>query len=538
MAARWRWAMPQGLALVLACWGTAALLLRPFFPAPFVDDWVYAWSVENLLENQRLEVIDFSSNVIYAQALWGALFCLPFGFSFAALRLSTWVLAGVALAGVYRLLREANASEAGAAFGTAALAAYPPFLMLSFSFMTDVPLIAVEAWTLVWFVRAYRDQSVRALVAGTALAAAGVAIRVVGVVPAMAMTAALLFDRRGWGRARGRFAMPLAAVGVAAGLASYHQHHVRHIADLSYIENTPGPRLEAMRDYAVALLPSWLPLSAEFLAVGLGLALAPVAVALIRQAGQGRHMAVLAAISILVVVTGQLTGGLHYPVFASEGTWISDELGSTVTLLPGWMPVAVPRAASIAATLAAWGSFLVIGAAAIRSRARATGRPVLWWSIAALLGMTALLWLATDRYILTFIPAALALVLGHSAPASWPRGAAALLVYAVIGVVAVRDRINAEQAVWSAVNDLVQRGVPVSAIDAGYSVNGWLQYAHPEQAHRDANGRVAVPFVNGDALLPWVVAASPLPGTEVDRVYRFDRLGRPPGSVFVLRRGV
>jgi hypothetical protein len=163
---------------------------------------------------------------------------------------------------------------------------------------------------------------------------------------------------------------------------------------------------------------------------------------------------------------------------------------------------------------------------------------VLWWSIAALLGMTALLWLATDRYILTFIPAALALVLGHSAPASWPRGAAALLVYAVIGVVAVRDRINAEQAVWSAVNDLVQRGVPVSAIDAGYSVNGWLQYAHPEQAHRDANGRVAVPFVNGDALLPWVVAASPLPGTEVDRVYRFDRLGRPPGSVFVLRRGI
>jgi hypothetical protein len=535
-SARRPWIIERGLAIVLGCWGAAALMLRPFFPAPFVDDWVYAWSVENLVSNHRLEVIDFSSNVIYASALWGALFCLPFGFSFAALRVSTWVLGSVALAGVYRLLREANASEAGATFGTACLAAYPPFLMLSFSFMTDVPLVAVATWTMVYFVRAYRDRSLRALWIGTVLAAVAGAIRVVGVVPAIAMAAALLFDGRGWGRARARFAVPLTALASAVGLAWYHQHHVRPIADLSYIENTPPARLEAMREYAIALLPAWLPLSVEFVAVGLGLALAPVAVALIRQPGQGRRMAALLGISIVVFIIGQLTGGLHYPVFASEGTWLSDELGSTITLLPGWTALVVPRIVTIATTIGAWASFLMIGASSVRSRERGAGLAPLWWLIAVLVLMTAVLWLVTDRYILAFIPVALPLILGASAPVSWRRGAMALAVYAVIGLVAVRDRINAEEAVWSAVNDLRRQGVPVSAIDAGYTVNGWLQYAHPDQAHRDANGSVAVPFVNGDVLLPWVVAASPLPGTEVVREYTFARTGRGPRSIFVLRR--
>ena len=270
--------------------------------------------------------------------------------------------------------------------------------------------------------------------------------------------------------------------------------------------------------------------------MGLGLALAPVAVALIRQPGQGRRMAALLGLSIVVFIIGQLTGGLHYPVFASEGTWLSDELGATATLLPGWMPVAVPPALTIAVTIAAWASFLMLGASAARLREPRTGAPALWWPIAVLIVMTATLWLATDRYILAFIPPALPLILGGFAPVSWRRGAAVVGVYAAIGLVAVRDRINAEEAVWAAVNDLRQGGVPVSSIDAGYPVNGWLQYAHPEQAHRDVNGGVAVPFVNGDVLLPWVVAASPLPDTEVVREYTFARTGRERGSIFVLRR--
>ena len=62
--------------------------------------------------------------------------------------------------------------------------------------MTDVPLVAVETWTLVFFARAWRRDSSRDLWIGTALACCAAAIRVVGLVPALAMSAALLFHER------------------------------------------------------------------------------------------------------------------------------------------------------------------------------------------------------------------------------------------------------------------------------------------------------------------------------------------------------
>lgn len=524
-----------GLPLVLGCWTVVAIALWPFQTVPFVDDWVYAWSVENLLDNGRLEVLDFSSNIVYAPALWGGLFSLPFGFSFTALRLSTWVLGGLAIAGLYRLLREVDAGEAGATLGAATLAAYPPFLVLTFSFMTDVPMVAIEAWMLVCFVRAYRNRSTRDLWIGTALAVVASAIRVVGLLPAAAMSAALLFDRRGWGRSGGRWIVPLTAAGGAGLMAWYHEGHIRHVADLSYIANTPTPRLEALVQYAIPLLPAWLPLSLEFMAVALGLALAPVAVALRSSPGRGTRAIAIVGGSLLVVAIGHLAGQLHYPAFSSEGTWISDELGSTLTLLPGWTPLQVPFVLTVAATLICWASFVSLASSATRPNP-VPGAPVLWWTIAAFVVATAILWLATDRYILAFVAPALPLVLGRGAAVSWRRAAPLLALFASIGIVAVRDRGAVEAAIWTAVADLRQQGVPVSDIDAGYVVNGWLQYAHPEQAHRDAQGNVAVPFVNGDAELPWIVAAAPLPGTTVVREYRFARTGREPGSVFVLRR--
>ena len=45
-----------------------------------------------------------------------------------------------------------------------------------------------------------------------------------------------------------------------------------------------------------------------------------------------------------------------------------------------------------------------------------------------------------------------------------------------------------------------------------------------------------MPFVNGDALLPWVISAAPLPGMQIVREYPVRRTWRTPGSVFVTRR--
>jgi hypothetical protein len=79
------------LVWISCVWLAAGLLLLPFQDAPFIDDWVYGWSVERLLNGGDLRVLDHSTSLNVIQIGWGALFCIPFGFSFSALRVSTWV---------------------------------------------------------------------------------------------------------------------------------------------------------------------------------------------------------------------------------------------------------------------------------------------------------------------------------------------------------------------------------------------------------------------------------------------------------------
>ena len=148
MALRERITGVRDRSVALDCLGIAlgaiavTLVVRPFRDTPFVDDWTYAWSVEHLLKTGDLRILDISASINVSQIVWGAIFCLPFGFSFTALRVSTWVLSTGCLVGLYLLLRELGVSRRDALIGTAALATYPVYFVLSFTFMTDVPALA------------------------------------------------------------------------------------------------------------------------------------------------------------------------------------------------------------------------------------------------------------------------------------------------------------------------------------------------------------------------------------------------------------
>src|SRR5262245_40676327 len=144
------------LSWIALAWVAAALVVRPFQNTPFIDDWVYAWPVERLLERGDLRVLDYSGSLNPVQVLWGALFCLPFGFSFTALRIATWVAGLCGLWGMDLLLRDQGVSRRDALLGTACLGTYPIYVILSASFMTDVPLVACIVWATLAFVRAMR----------------------------------------------------------------------------------------------------------------------------------------------------------------------------------------------------------------------------------------------------------------------------------------------------------------------------------------------------------------------------------------------
>ena len=71
---RWREQLPD-LGLVFLMSAVPLVALRPLQNAPFVDDWVYAWSVEHLLRTGDLRFLDWAVSQNIAQVLWGALFC-------------------------------------------------------------------------------------------------------------------------------------------------------------------------------------------------------------------------------------------------------------------------------------------------------------------------------------------------------------------------------------------------------------------------------------------------------------------------------
>src|SRR3954466_2477347 len=80
---------PRGFFLIAAAFAVSWFLVGGGANVPVIDDWVYAWSVEDLLKTGRLHVLPISAIYPIAQVLWGTLFARLFGFSFAVLRLST-----------------------------------------------------------------------------------------------------------------------------------------------------------------------------------------------------------------------------------------------------------------------------------------------------------------------------------------------------------------------------------------------------------------------------------------------------------------
>jgi hypothetical protein len=519
--------------------------IGPFQNAPFVDDWVYAWSVEHWLETRRFETLDVSLNPNLLQIAWGSLFSLPFGFSFVALRLSTFVLALAGLAGFYLLLRELDVSRRHAAVGTAALGLHPIFAMLSVTFMTDVPFVSLTILACAAFVRALRRRRAAWLCAAAVLAALSVGIRLPGVVISVAMLVTLLVMPDGWGRQRGRWTaagIPLAAF---AGLVSWSQSHTHHVADVTWLINAAPFRLMMLRDYALPFLPAMLGSTLVLIFGTAGLALVPLSAACVRR---DLIRGVLAASVCLIgaVAAVRALGGDGWLPLVTGNMWAANEIGHTAPLVPGFTGPVVPTvvgwlglaiaALSLAAAGAACGLRWVWPSSALRL---SIANPPLVFLVLLACGhalVTAVLWLIWDRYALIFVPLSIAVVLSAK-PALFARTAAVALVWCgLFTVVGIRDHLAYNATLWRAVDALRSANVPDSEIHGGWMVNGWLQYAHPDRAHRDANGEVDVPWVNGSYDPPYAISNTPPDGWEVLQTFAYNRWIGSDGHLYVIEK--
>jgi 4-amino-4-deoxy-L-arabinose transferase-like glycosyltransferase len=542
--------------VVVAVWVLAVVLVDPRADVPLIDDWTYAASVEQILAGQGFAISPWSSTFPAAQIWWGVLFAAVGGFSFTTLRLSTLVLGcGGALA-LLGLLRALGVRPRAALLGALTFSLYPVGFVLSFTYMTDVPFVAVTIaglWALVSGLRgAARDGDGAAprwhagegdhypraaalawITLGLGLAVVAYLIRPVAIAIPLGLLATAVVHRDLRGRAATALLAlgALAAMGGAAGVAMRLWPYVGEGGFAWRIPRLAYVFLVSPVIYAEALLSQL---------AHLGLAALPVLVA--TAAARGRRpwrtaTALLAAAAAVSLVAPETVSALK-----PKATWSVEELGAARPLLQGLAPRTAARAW---VELAATGVGLVAAAgllARLRRGLRAGGALrtpgftcVLAFG-AASLGLCFGLWFFYDRYYLPLVPVVLAIALAEVrvpgaapgrrpaaplAPPSHERPALrlfpatlALVALAALDVTGTRDMLDYATAVSGAVDRLAAAGVPYDQMDAGYVESGWRLYVHPE--HLPAGATLDdVPHVTSAGREPFVLANTALAGYAV-----------------------
>jgi hypothetical protein len=168
--------------IITGVWLVSAIVVNPLGDFPLNDDWAWGWTVKNLVETHSFRFHDFQAMTLISQTIYGALFCLPFGFSFTALRISTLIAGLVGLWGTYFLLRRVGTNTWTALLGALTLAACPIFFALSCTFMTDVPFTTMFVFSTFFFVCSIQsDRPSKFLVAATLCACTATFIRQLGI---------------------------------------------------------------------------------------------------------------------------------------------------------------------------------------------------------------------------------------------------------------------------------------------------------------------------------------------------------------------
>jgi hypothetical protein len=147
--------------------------------------------------------------------------------------------------------------------------------------------------------------------------------------------------------------------------------------------------------------------------------------------------------------------------------------------------------------------------ALIVRRPKQSSEAVIDWYLAGQFVLVAFLWLFYDRIALGFVPMAIVALMAGRGIQRASFSIATVALFGAICIVGTYDHLRFNGALWKSVAYLRSRGAADSEINAGYPVNGWLQYAHPENAPRDSSGHLAVPAVTAKMNLKYRVSAAP-----------------------------
>jgi Dolichyl-phosphate-mannose-protein mannosyltransferase len=545
------------IIVIVATWVLIAILINPRGNFPLHDDWAYGGAVKTLLQTGSIRLPDWSSPNLVAQLWWGALFCVPSGFSFTALRISTIVLGLIGVLAAFGIFRGIGATPGVALFGALTLAVNPLYLVLSYTFMTDVPFVVCSLVSLYFLVKAAKTDSNLQMIVGLLFACVAILIRQTGM--ALFLAAGLAYLAKNGLRARtGLTAASLVLPGFAVQILFQEWLKLTH-------------RTPALYQYQTSILlkfssyMTWRsvkPLAGGCIVffVYLGLFALPVVILLgwrnWLNLFRSRHLAPVTFVFAAAVV--YFLPGRTMPLLPNFlynlGLGPSYVLYDIVTRHLRHWPAAGEgfwTAVTVAGAVGAVFVFQAMLVSIVRVFERGVAPPGTKAGIALLLATGAIyvaplfvLWLTTgvfDRYLLLLVPLVIVLLVQSSAAPDLAKAnprfvsiaLVVLLLYGAFSVAGTHDYLSWNRARWKALNSLMrEQHVPPTDIDGGFEFNGL--YLSQGGRTPQSGGQKSWWWVAGD---DFVAAFGPVPGfTELKR-YQFRRWLPPgEGSILILRR--
>lgn len=205
------------------------VLVNPVGEFPVHDDWVYARTVHTLVTQGRYELCGYQTTTLFAQALWGALFVMAFGFSMTVLRFSVVLVGGLGILAAYRMFQEAGGKRWVAFLAALTLLTSPLYVLLSNTFMTDVPFVVLTVTAFLFLVRYLRYEKQRDLVLGIFVACVAGLVRQLAMVIPIAFSLAYLVQSRFKAKA---FRVSLLACGIVGVTLFVHHRWLVAIGQL------------------------------------------------------------------------------------------------------------------------------------------------------------------------------------------------------------------------------------------------------------------------------------------------------------------
>jgi 4-amino-4-deoxy-L-arabinose transferase-like glycosyltransferase len=549
---------------VMTCFALTPLLVPLLVSVAVGDDWVYARSVEILLREGRLHILDLSVVTLLFQIAWGSLFATLFGLSFGVLRLSTFVMTMMGGVACYGLCRELKIATMPSALAAAAYLFNPLSFVLAYSFMSDAHFAALLIIATYGYVRGLRsDRPDRAaLLVGSAVAACAFLVRQQGaLIPAAVLLTLLVQRQLHRDRESLRLALQIVAL-PAIAIAGYYLW-------LVFIHGVPHEQASFTQSvisagWGQSLLLIGRMTFVEAMYIGLftlpvALAALSVAARIVRIGSPWVWCIVLGwAVTLLAGLRHFNSGDANQPLMprmpyiaqymGPNGLGPTDLLGGRGWIL-SWQALDLLTALCVVASLL---FVLVLVRQIPRPVSADPSRTSAGLVLAIALGQVAGVlppsfhfrnWIVSvDRYLLPLLPLALCLGfwalrgLRPSFGAAW----VIVAISAVISIAGTRDFLEFQNATWEVARAAIEGGVPLTALDAGAAWDGYALYDYSVAHHlapQTPDGpwwtNLFAPATTSD----YVVSTAPLDGyQEISHQEVPNWLDGHPTLIYLLQR--